>query len=69
MPIMVRGNSIDAGKPQLLFNASGLAPMGFFNRPWDATRDGSRFLVNVTGERADQSHAILVTNWPARLAK
>ena len=43
--------------------------MGFFNRSWDATRDGSRFLVNVTGERADQSRAVLVTNWPARLKK
>ena len=69
MPITVRDNSIDAGKPQLLFNAAGLVPMGFFNRSWDATRDGSRFLVNVTGERADQSRAVLVTNWPARLKK
>ena len=39
------------------------------NRSWDATRDGRRFVVNVAGERAAQSRAVLLTNWLARLKK
>ena len=69
MPVNATNNSIETGKPQLLFTASELVPTGFFNTSWDATPDGRRFLLNVTGERPEQSRAVLVTNWPARLKK
>ena len=69
LPVKVTDNSIQPGKPQPLFTASGLVPMAFYNASWDATPDGRRFILNVTGERSDQSRAVLVTNWPARLKK
>lgn len=69
LPVKVTENSIQPGKPQALFSVSGLVPMAFYNSSWDATPDGSRFILNVTGERSDQSHAVLVTNWTGRLKK
>ena len=69
LPVKVTDTSIEAGNPQLLFTSPALLPMGFYNSSWDATPDGRRFLLNVTGERADQTRAVLVTNWPARLKK
>jgi len=69
LPVKVTDNSIQPGKPRPLFNVSGLVPMAFYNASWDATPDGRRFILNVTGERSDQSRAVLVTNWPARLKK
>ncbi|MBV8053468.1 MAG: protein kinase [Acidobacteriaceae bacterium] len=69
LPVKVTDNSIQPGKPQRLFSVSGLVPMAFYNASWDATPDGRRFVLNVTGERSDQSRAVLITNWPARLKK
>jgi hypothetical protein len=69
LPVTVTDNSIQPGKPQPLFSVPGLVPMAFYNACWDATPDGRRFILNVTGERSDQSRAILVTNWPAKLKK
>ncbi|HXZ42239.1 MAG TPA: protein kinase [Terriglobales bacterium] len=69
LPVKVTDNSIQPGKPQPLFGVSGLVPMAFYNASWDATPDGRRFILNVTGERSDQSRAVLVTNWPAKLNK
>jgi Tol biopolymer transport system component len=69
LPIAIQGNDIQAGKPRRLFSAGGLVPTTFHSRSWDATRDGRRFVVNVTGETFEQSRAVLLTNWPARLKK
>jgi len=69
LPVTVTDYSIQPGKPQALFSVSGLVPMAFYNVSWDATPDGRRFILNVTGERPDQSRAVLVTNWPAKLKK
>ena len=55
------------GKPRPLFTFPGLQHTGFYTAAWDATPDGRRFLLNVTGENSEQSRAILVTNWPSRL--
>jgi eukaryotic-like serine/threonine-protein kinase len=69
MPVKVTENSIQPGKPEPLFSVPGLVPMAFYNAAWDASPDGRRFILNVTGEHSDQSRAILVTNWPTKLAK
>jgi serine/threonine protein kinase len=42
-------------------------PNSFFSLSIDTTPDGHRFLVNVNSEHADESRAVVVTNWPARL--
>ena len=47
----------------------GLVPIAFYNTSFDATPDGKHFLLNTTGERPDQSRAVLITNWPAKLKK
>ena len=54
---------------RVLFKASTLGQTGFFGTPWDMARDGQRFLVNTTGEQTDESVAVIVLNWPARLKK
>ncbi|HEV2117467.1 MAG TPA: protein kinase [Terriglobales bacterium] len=69
LPITITSNSVEPGNPQPLFSASGLVPTGFYETSWDATPNGRRFLLNVSGDRLEQSRAILVTNWPARLKK
>ena len=67
LPVSVTSTSIEAGKPRPLFTFPGLQHTGFYTAAWDATPDGRRFLLNVTGENSEQSRAILVTNWPSRL--
>ena len=69
LPITVTSNSVKPGNPKPLFSTSALVPMGFYDTSWDATPNGRRFLLNVSGEWAEQSRAVLITNWPARLKK
>jgi hypothetical protein len=44
-----------------------MAATSFFSASIDTTPDGHRFLVNVNSEHADESRAVIVLNWPARL--
>ena len=69
LPVTVTSTTIEAGKPHALFSVGGLVPIAFYNTSFDATPDGKRFLLNTTGERPDQSRAVLMTNWPAKLKK
>jgi serine/threonine protein kinase len=69
LPLSVTSTSIEAGKGRPLFTFPGLQHTGFYTAAWDATPDGRHFLLNVTGENWEESRAILVTNWPARLKK
>ena len=67
LPLEISGNSLQPGNPRLLFKAPHLAPTSFYSASIDTTPDGRRFLVNVNSERADESRAVVVLNWPARL--
>ena len=69
LPVTVTSATIEAGKPQALFSVGGLVPIAFYNTSFDVTPDGQHFLLNVTGERPDQSRAVLITNWPAKLKR
>ncbi|HZP61990.1 MAG TPA: protein kinase [Terriglobales bacterium] len=69
LPVTVTSSSIEAGKPQALFSVPGLVPIAFYNTSFDVTPDGRRFILNTTVERPDQSRAVLITNWPAKLKK
>ena len=69
LPLSITSTSIEAGKGRPLFTFPGLRHTGFYTAAWDATPNGRRFLLNVTAENWEQSRAILVTNWPARLKK
>ena len=52
---------------------NGWVPRDFWLERWEKEAIISfqwrRFILNVTGERSDQSRAVLITNWPARLKK
>jgi Tol biopolymer transport system component len=67
LPTTIRGDSIELGKTQLLFKTSTETPASFFSSSWDATPDGKRFLLGISGERQDQSRAVVVTNWQEKL--
>ena len=69
LPVIETDNSLQPGTARVLFKASTLGQTGFFGTPWDMARDGQRFLVNTTGEQTDESVAVLVLNWQARLKK
>jgi eukaryotic-like serine/threonine-protein kinase len=69
LPVTITSTSIAAGKPQALFSVPGLVPIAFYNTSFDATPDGRHFLLNATNERPDESRAVLITNWPAKLKK
>jgi hypothetical protein len=67
LPLEIAGNSLQPGKPRLLFKSPHMAATSFFSASIDTTPDGHRFLVNVNSEHADESRAVIVLNWPARL--
>jgi eukaryotic-like serine/threonine-protein kinase len=69
LPVKLADTSIEVGKPEPLFANPGLLPSSFYNTSWDATRDGQHFILNSSSERPDQSRAVLITNWLARLKK
>ena len=69
LPMERSGNAIQPGKPRQMFTTGRLLPNSFYSSSWDVTPDGRHFLVNVSGERSDQTRAVLITNWPARLKK
>jgi Tol biopolymer transport system component len=69
LPLIRTGDAIAPGKARQLFSTSTLLPTSFYSSSWDVTPDGRHFLVNVSGERSDESRAVLITNWPARLKK
>ena len=69
LPLTISGDGVVPGKPVPLFTTPTQMPTSFYSISFDATPDGQHFVANVSGERADQSRAVLVTNWPARLKK
>ena len=70
LPISFTASSIQTGEPKPIFTFnSPLVPQSFFSQSWDITPDGHRMLLNLTGEDANQSRAVLVTDWPSRVAK
>jgi hypothetical protein len=44
-------------------------PASFYSASWDVTTDGRHFVVNVSGDREDQSRAMLISNWRSRLKR
>ena len=62
--ITVKGNDLEIGTPQALFNADTSA-VGVL---CDVSGDGKRFLVNLTGDEAP-APLHLVVNWTAELKK
>jgi eukaryotic-like serine/threonine-protein kinase len=69
LPLTINGDAVAPGKPVPLFSTPAQMPTSFYGVSWDATPDGQHFVANVSGERSDQSRAVLITNWPARLQK
>jgi Tol biopolymer transport system component len=69
LPVTVHGEALEAGKPRVLFTVPSLMPTSFFSASWDVTADGRHFVVNVSGDREDQSRATLISNWKSRLKK
>jgi Tol biopolymer transport system component len=63
VPIEVKGTSIEAGTPQLLFS---VILKSFKNRPpYDVSPDGQRFLLNIQDSYERPAHVIL--DWTAAL--
>jgi Tol biopolymer transport system component len=56
------GSELNAGAPVTLFQ-TGLSIGGNSFRPYDVTKDGSRFLMTVPLESAVRTPMILLTNW------
>ena len=54
--------------PQRLFQ-TGLAQKPIWNRPYDVTRNGQRFLIPVSRDLPDERLITIVTNWTAKLGK
>jgi TolB protein len=67
LPLEIHDNNLQPGTPRLLFKAPHLAPTSFYSASIDTTPDGHRFLLNVNSEHTDESRAVVVLNWPARL--
>jgi Tol biopolymer transport system component len=67
LPLEINGSNLQPGKPRLLFKSPHMAPTSYYSTAFDATADGHRFLVNVNSEHTDESRAVVVLNWPARL--
>jgi hypothetical protein len=62
------GAALKFGQPKPLFPYGTPAPYDTPAYYWDATADGSRFLVNVAGtEAATSAPLTLVLNWTAGL--
>jgi Tol biopolymer transport system component len=63
------GAALKFGQPQQLFSAPRTASANGPYYQWDATADGSRFLINVRGEETVTSATplTLVLNWTAGL--
>jgi Tol biopolymer transport system component len=62
------GAVLKFGQPKLLFAAGRGAPVDTPAYYWDATADGSRFLLNLRGEETTTSAPLtLVLNWTAGL--
>ena len=64
------GASVQIGTPHELFAAAGMAGLGF-GASYAATRDGQRFLLNLTAgaEGAAAPLMTVVTNWQAALKR
>ncbi|MGH9523734.1 MAG: protein kinase domain-containing protein [Terriglobales bacterium] len=69
LPMSWNGSTFEPGKARQDFSSPTLLPTSFYSSSWDATPDGRRFLANISGERSDQTRAVVITNWPARLTK
>ena len=69
LPITARGDTLEVGKPQRLFALPVQVPSSFYSMAVDSAGDGRRFIVNSSGERADQSRVVLITNWMERVKK
>lgn len=69
VPMARKGDAFESGKSRQMFAVPTLVPTSFFSSSWDVTADGRRFLMNVSGDSSDQTRAVLLTNWPARLKK
>ena len=62
------GAALKFGQPKLLFTAGALPGAEGPYYQWDATADGSRFLINITGgETAQAAPLTLVQHWTAAL--
>jgi Tol biopolymer transport system component len=62
------GTALRFGQPKLLFQYGTTPPYDNPAYHWDVTADGSRFLINVTGnETATSAPLTLVLNWTAGL--
>jgi len=68
LPVAENGDHLQLGATRVLFKAPSLVGASFFGHPWDATTDGKHFLFSVRGAE-DNTHAVVVLDWPARLKK
>jgi len=66
VPLAVRAGSIEAGRPQPLFELRANATPG---NHYDVTADGQRFIVSVPVQPEGSSPLTLVLNWPALLQR
>ncbi len=65
VPITVRGDKLEPGAPQKLFNVATVAD-GF---PFDVSADGQRLLLNVPDTDAASAPLNYVLNWPRDLKR
>jgi len=68
VPIAEDGPSLRAGMPQALFQ-TGLHTLYPRLRPYGVSKNGDRFLVTVREDPASTATIVVVSNWPARLAR
>jgi len=62
---IAEGRSFAAGPPHALFRLDGISPGGPGNTSYEVTRDGRRFLVNLSKRAPPASSVSVILNWAA----
>ena len=61
------GQAMEAGKPVSLFTPHILEMTAGDKQQYAVSRDGQRFLINVTSEEATAAPIVVIQNWPSVL--
>ena len=68
--VTVRAGAIETGPPHALFNTGITASFVDRRNQYLVTRDGQRFLVNVSAEDQNSAPITVIANWqPARASQ
>ena len=67
--VRTSGSTFETGPPRALFTTGITTAIVDRRNHYVVTRDGQRFLVNISAEDENSAPITVVLNWNARLAK